>query len=72
MGCNGGYPSAAWAHFKKNGIVTGYLYGDKQWCKSYAFPPCDHHTTGKYGPCGPSQPTPQCEFFCNNEDHIES
>jgi cathepsin B len=63
-GCNGGYPSGAWSWFKRQGAVTGGLYGDKKWCSSYAFAPCDHHTTGKYGPCGSSKPTPKCSTTC--------
>ena len=47
-GCGGGYPSAAWSYWKNTGVVTGWLHNDKTWCQSYAFPPCDHHTTGKY------------------------
>ena len=47
-GCNGGYPSGAWNYFKKNGIVTGWLYNDTKWCQSYTFPPCDHHVDGQY------------------------
>lgn len=60
-GCNGGYPAAAWNYFKRNGIVTGGLYGDKKWCQPYYFAPCDHHVSGKYGPCGSSKPTPSCK-----------
>ena len=63
-GCNGGYPSGAWNWFKSTGCSTGYLYGDKNWCMPYFFAPCDHHTTGKYGPCGKSQPTPACKTEC--------
>lgn len=63
-GCGGGYPSAAWNYWKGTGVVTGWLYNDKSWCQSYAFPPCDHHTTGKYEPCGSSKPTPKCDKNC--------
>ena len=65
-GCNGGYPSGAWNYFKRTGLATGYLYGDQKWCMPYAFPPCDHHTTGKYEPCGASKPTPACKKTCVN------
>lgn len=71
-GCNGGYPSAAWNYFKRTGIVTGHLYDDKTWCSSYAFPPCDHHTTGKYEPCGASKPTPSCKKTCGNGASYDS
>ena len=72
-GCNGGYPSGAWNFFKRTGLVTGYLYDDKKWCSSYAFPPCDHHIDGgKYGPCGASKPTPACHKTCTNGANYES
>lgn len=55
---------AAWSYFKQSGIVTGALYDDKEWCSPYSFAPCDHHTEGKYKPCGPIQPTPECQTQC--------
>lgn len=64
-GCNGGYPSGAWNYFKRTGVVTGDLYGDKTYCRAYTFPPCDHHVNGTYGPCGASQPTPKCVKQCS-------
>lgn len=67
MGCNGGYPSAAWSYFKSTGLVTGALYDDKTYCKPYSMAPCAHHTTSqKYPPCGPSQPTPPCKKTCQS------
>ena len=63
-GCNGGYPAAAWSYWKNTGVVTGWLYNDTTRCSAYAFPPCDHHTTGKYEPCGSSKPTPKCDKTC--------
>ena len=71
-GCNGGYPSGAWNYYKRTGIVTGGLHGDNKWCQPYTFPPCDHHTTGKYGPCGSSKPTPACKKNCNSEYNTHS
>ena len=65
-GCNGGFPSGAWNYFKRSGLVTGWLYNDTKWCMPYTFAPCDHHTTGKYGPCGSSKPTPSCKRSCAN------
>ena len=64
-GCNGGYPAGAWRYFATSGLVTGGLYGNKQWCQGYAFAPCDHHVNGTYGPCGKSQPTPKCSRNCD-------
>jgi len=66
-GCNGGYPSGAMNHWKKGGVVTGWLYNTSNYCYPYQFPPCDHHVDGgKYGPCGSSKPTPKCEKTCVN------
>ncbi len=64
QGCNGGYPSGAWNHFKSAGVVTGWLYNTTGWCQPYTLPTCDHHTTGKYEPCGASKPTPACKKSC--------
>jgi cathepsin B len=65
MGCNGGYPSAAWSHFKNAGLVTGWLYNTTGWCQSYTLPPCDHHTTGQYQPCTGDSKTPKCVKSCD-------
>jgi len=67
FGCNGGYPSAAWNYWKRNGLVTGGLYNDKSTCQPYSFPPCDHHVEGKYGPCSKEEfPTPKCRNVCTD------
>jgi len=64
-GCNGGYPSSAWSYFQETGLVTGGLYGDKNGCQPYSMAPCDHHVTGKYGPCPSDEyPTPECSDKC--------
>jgi len=68
FGCNGGYPSAAWDYFASTGVVTGGNYGDFSWCSSYSMPICDHHVTGKYGPCPAAEyPTPQCPTACDSK-----
>jgi len=69
-GCHGGFPSAAFDYWKENGVATGGLYGDTQYCKPYAFPPCAHHTTSSsYEPCGTTiEPTPECTRTCKNGD----
>lgn len=68
FGCNGGWPSSAWAYFRTHGLPTGGLYGDKNTCQPYSFPPCDHHVHGKYGPCSSEEfPTPKCSQKCVNE-----
>lgn len=63
-GCNGGYPSGAWAYWVSTGITSGDLYGGSG-CQPYTLPPCDHHVKGKYGPC-PSAlaQTPACTKTC--------
>lgn len=63
-GCEGGYPTAAWEHFKSSGIVTGGPYNSSQGCQPYTIPACDHHTTGRYQPCGSIVPTPACHRSC--------
>jgi len=66
MGCNGGYPSAVWQWFKGTGVVTGGENKDLSWCSAYSLPKCDHHCTGKYGPCPSSEyPTPACPRACD-------
>jgi len=64
FGCDGGYPSSAWEYWVDEGLVTGGLYGDETTCQPYTLAPCDHHTTGKYGPCGDTVPTPPCTGKC--------
>ncbi len=66
FGCDGGWPNEAFNYWSNNGIVSGGLYGDYNTCQPYVFPPCEHHTTGKYEPCGPSKPTPACQKKCNS------
>jgi cathepsin B len=66
-GCNGGWPTMAWEYWKSHGLPTGGLYGDKKTCQPYSFPPCDHHMSGKYGPCsGEEFPTPKCSHTCSS------
>jgi cathepsin B len=65
MGCNGGYPSAAWDYWVNEGLVSGGNYHGGL-CYPYSLKPCDHHVNGTHGPCGPIQPTPQCTSQCEN------
>jgi cathepsin B len=65
MGCNGGYPSAAWSYWVHSGLVSGGNYGGDG-CFPYQLPNCDHHTTGKYGPCPAVVPTPACTKTCKD------
>jgi len=50
-GCNGGLLLESWSFFKKTGLVSGDSFGDKTTCKPYAFPPCNHHSSGPYDDC---------------------
>ncbi|KAM9766198.1 cathepsin B [Menidia menidia] len=65
MGCNGGYPSAAWDFWSKEGLVTGGLYDSHMGCRPYTIPPCEHHVNGSRPPCtGEGGDTPQCKSQC--------
>ena len=66
FGCDGGYPAYAWNYWKNTGIVTGGLYGDKQYCQPYFLPECDHHTEGSHGPCPETVDTPDCVKNCDD------
>uniref|UniRef100_A0A4W5RL29 Cathepsin B n=1 Tax=Hucho hucho TaxID=62062 RepID=A0A4W5RL29_9TELE len=65
MGCNGGYPSAAWNFWTKEGLVSGGLYDSHIGCRPYSIPPCEHHVNGTRPPCkGEEGDTPQCTNQC--------
>jgi cathepsin B len=64
MGCNGGYPQAAWSWWKRDGLVTGGAYGTKSGCQPYEIKPCEHHVNGTRQPCSGEQNTPRCEKKC--------
>jgi len=64
MGCNGGYPTAAWNHYRFTGLVSGGNYNTKQGCEPYTLPSCDHHVNGTRQPCGDELPTPKCSHKC--------
>jgi len=64
-GCNGGYPSAAWAWWVSEGVVTGGLYNSHVGCQPYTLAPCEHHTNGSLPPCtSPEDKTPACKKEC--------
>ncbi len=65
-GCDGGYPDAAWEFWQYTGVPSGGLYGDKNTCQPYSFPPCDHHVNGTYGPCSNPEATPECTNTCQS------
>jgi len=65
MGCEGGYPSAAWSYWVHSGVVSGGNYKGGG-CFPYQLANCDHHTTGKYGPCPDVVPTPTCTKQCED------
>jgi len=71
MGCNGGWPSAAWQWFVSTGVVTGGNYGNFSGCLAYSFPNCEHHSTGPYPQCSTmSFSTPACAKKCDAESKI--
>ena len=42
-GCKGnGFIYSVWDNWKNLGFVTGSSYLNKDWCKAYSFPPCNH------------------------------
>ena len=61
----------AWHWFHQTGVTTGGEYGTTNWCNAYAFPKCEHHSTGKYPPCGDTEPTPACVRKCQDGYPIE-
>ena len=65
-GCNGGYSDSAWIFWKKNGIPSGGLHGDKDTCLPYFLPECDHHTKGSHGDCPGTVDTPDCVEKCQD------
>ena len=73
LGCGGGYPHKAWEYFSNWGIVTGWNYGDKNFCVPYAIHPC----TEQYPKCTATANTPSCNENCipdyprsyNNDKH---
>ncbi len=64
-GCNGGYPEGAWSFFKTRGLSTGWLYGDKKWCRAYSLAPCSHHVNGTNPACKGDSRTPTCAHECS-------
>ncbi|KAK5873815.1 hypothetical protein PBY51_018820 [Eleginops maclovinus] len=65
MGCNGGYPSAAWDFWTSQGLVSGGLYDSHIGCRPYTIPPCEHHVNGSRPSCtGEEGDTPNCVFKC--------
>lgn len=67
FGCQGGWTGMAWTYWRKKGIVSGGLYGDKKTCQPYFLPMCDHHTVGPHGPCPKTVDTPKCKKECQKE-----
>jgi len=65
MGCDGGYPGAAWEYWVSDGIVSGGLYNSHVGCQSYEIKSCEHHTKGPLPPCGDIVPTPNCVKVCD-------
>ncbi|KAI4471004.1 cysteine protease family c1-related [Holotrichia oblita] len=67
MGCNGGFPGAAWNYWVRKGLVSGGRYGSNQGCRPYEISPCEHHVNGTRPPCtGDDNSTPKCRKECES------
>uniref|UniRef100_A0A8C5GUF7 Cathepsin B n=1 Tax=Gouania willdenowi TaxID=441366 RepID=A0A8C5GUF7_GOUWI len=67
MGCNGGYPAAAWDYWTNEGLVSGGLYDSHIGCRPYTIAPCEHHVNGSRPPCtGEGGGTPECVKSCES------
>ncbi|KAI1895686.1 hypothetical protein AGOR_G00108780 [Albula goreensis] len=67
MGCNGGYPHAAWNFWSTEGLVSGGLYDSHIGCRPYTIPPCEHHVNGTRPSCkGEEGDTPKCLTQCES------
>jgi len=64
MGCDGGFPAAAWEYWVEKGLVTGGNYNTHQGCQPYTIPECEHHSTGSRPTCNGTLPTPKCQQSC--------
>lgn len=64
MGCDGGFPPAAWEYFVHTGLVSGGQYGTNEGCRPYSIKPCEHHVNGSRMPCSGEGPTPKCTRRC--------
>ncbi|CAH8431157.1 unnamed protein product [Heterobilharzia americana] len=67
FGCQGGFPGTAWDYWVEEGIVSGSSKENHTGCQPYPFPKCEHHTKGKYPPCGKKiYKTPKCQQKCQS------
>lgn len=67
MGCNGGYPGAAWTFWTEKGLVSGGLFDSHVGCRPYSIPPCEHHVNGSRPSCtGEEGDTPKCVKKCED------
>lgn len=65
MGCNGGFPAAAWQFWTTDGLVSGGLYDSHMGCRPYSIAPCEHHVNGSRPHCsGEGGDTPECVEEC--------
>lgn len=72
MGCNGGFPGAAWHYWVRKGIVSGGQYGSKQGCRPYEIAPCEHHSNGPRPSCDKSDSsTPKCKKQCEENYSVQ-
>ncbi|CAD5229187.1 unnamed protein product [Bursaphelenchus okinawaensis] len=67
-GCNGGEPYQAWEFWVSDGLVTGSDYDTHVGCRTYPFPPCEHHSNHTERPQCKKElyPTPKCIKHCDD------
>ncbi|XP_030755997.1 cathepsin B [Sitophilus oryzae] len=71
MGCDGGFPGAAFAYWVRKGLVSGGPYGSEQGCRPYEIAPCEHHVNGTRPSCnGDDHKTPKCIKQCEKSYSI--
>ncbi|MFH4973875.1 hypothetical protein AB6A40_000584 [Gnathostoma spinigerum] len=66
-GCDGGWTSAAFRCFIRDGVVTGGTYKNKAGCKPYPFRPCSTRNSTRYVRCNTfhDYSTPPCQRKCS-------
>lgn len=64
-GCDAGDPKKAWEFYLNEGIVTGGLYGTKEGCSPYSFPPNNQQGLSPHKKGDPPK-APKCERSCKD------
>lgn len=66
-GCASGFPWAAWKWLVTDGVVSGGVFGDRNWCSAYSLHPCEHYVnaTAERPKCDKPLATPACPAACD-------